>query len=171
MCKLRRITQRVIRRVYTSIKSKTNKLSQRMTKPTKWHVRPAKTQISLGIRPVWSESLLCAQWIAKDPSFLSADSEESDQTGRMPRLIWVFAGHTCNFVGFAIRWLKFFPLIKQVHRRWCLIRFYTVCRFRHTNPSILSFPLKGHWQTIQTQIKCRRTRREYTLLAFNTYFC
>ena len=22
--------------------------------PTKWHVRPAKTQISLGIRPVWS---------------------------------------------------------------------------------------------------------------------
>ena len=29
-----------------------------MTKPTKWHVRPAKTQISLGIRPVWSESSL-----------------------------------------------------------------------------------------------------------------
>ena len=26
-------------------------LSQRTTKPTKWHVRPAKTQISLGIRP------------------------------------------------------------------------------------------------------------------------
>ena len=25
-----------------------------MTKPTKWHVRPAKTQISLGICPVWS---------------------------------------------------------------------------------------------------------------------
>ena len=25
-----------------------------MTKPTKWHVRPAKTQISLGIHPVWS---------------------------------------------------------------------------------------------------------------------
>ena len=25
-------------------------MSQRMTKPTKWHVRPAKTQISLAIR-------------------------------------------------------------------------------------------------------------------------
>ena len=25
-----------------------------MTKPTKWHVRPVKTQISLGILPVWS---------------------------------------------------------------------------------------------------------------------
>ena len=42
-------------------------------------VRPAKTQISLGIRPVWSESLLCTQWVAKDPSFLHADSEDSDQ--------------------------------------------------------------------------------------------
>ena len=43
------------------------------------------------IRPVWSESSLCAQWVAKD---LHADSEDTDQTGRMPRLIWVFAGHT-----------------------------------------------------------------------------
>ena len=35
-------------------------LSRLMTKPTKWHMHPAKTQISLGIRPVWSESLLSA---------------------------------------------------------------------------------------------------------------
>ena len=34
-----------------------------------------------------SESSLCAQWVAKDPSFRYADSEDSDQTGRMPRLI------------------------------------------------------------------------------------
>ena len=57
-------------------------------------VRPAKTQISLGIRPVWSESSLCAQWVAKDPNFLHADSQDSDQTGRMPRLIWVIARGT-----------------------------------------------------------------------------
>ena len=57
-------------------------------------VRPAKTPISLGIRPVWSESSLCTQWVAKDPMFLHAGSEDSDQTGRMPRLIWVFAGRT-----------------------------------------------------------------------------
>ena len=31
----------------------------RHDKPNKMSVRPAKTQISLGIRPVWSESLLC----------------------------------------------------------------------------------------------------------------
>ena len=29
-------------------------LSCIVTKPTKWHVRPSKTQISLGIRPIWS---------------------------------------------------------------------------------------------------------------------
>ena len=29
-------------------------MSRLTTKPTKWHVRPAKTQISLGIHPVWS---------------------------------------------------------------------------------------------------------------------
>ena len=43
---------------------------------------------------IWSESLLCVQWVAKDPRFLHADSEDSDLTGRMPRLICVFAGHT-----------------------------------------------------------------------------
>ena len=43
----------------------------------------AKTQISMGIRPVWSEFSLCAQWLADDPSFRHADSEDSDQTGRM----------------------------------------------------------------------------------------
>ena len=65
-------------------------------------VRPAKTQISLGIRPVWSESSLCVQWVAEDPIFLHADSEDSDQTGRMPKLIWVFAGRS-HFVGFVMR--------------------------------------------------------------------
>ena len=33
-------------------------LSRLTTKPTKWYVRPAKTQISLGSRPVWSECLV-----------------------------------------------------------------------------------------------------------------
>ena len=58
-----------------------------------------KTQISLGIRPVWSEFLLCAQWVAKGSVLLQADSEDSDQTGRMHRLIWVFAGRTVKIHG------------------------------------------------------------------------
>ena len=43
----------------------------------KMTVRPAKTQISPGIRTVSSESSLCAQWVAKDPCFLHADNEDS----------------------------------------------------------------------------------------------
>ena len=72
----------------------------------KMSVHPSKTRISLGTCPVWSESSLCAPWVAKDPMFLNADSEDSDQTGMMPRLIWVSAGRTCHFVGFVMRRLK-----------------------------------------------------------------
>ena len=75
----------------------------RHDKTNKMSVRPAKTQISLGNRPVWSESSLCAQWITKDPSFLHADSDYSDQTGRMPRLIWVFAGRTLTLLVLSCR--------------------------------------------------------------------
>ena len=63
---------------------------------------PAKTQVSLGIRPVWSESSLSAHWAVKVPRFLHADSEDSDQKGRMPSLIWVFTGHIGHFVGFVM---------------------------------------------------------------------
>ena len=40
-------------------------------------MRPGKTQISLGIRPVWSECSLCPRWLAEDPRFLHADSKDS----------------------------------------------------------------------------------------------
>ena len=53
-----------------------------MTKLTNWHMRPVKTQIILGIRPVWFESLLCAQWVTKHPRFLHADREESHHIGQ-----------------------------------------------------------------------------------------
>ena len=56
------------------------------TKATKWHVCPAKTQISLG-------------------------SKDSDQTVRKPRLIWVFAGHICRFVGFIMGRLIFSSVV------------------------------------------------------------
>ena len=78
-----------------------------MTKPAKLSVHPAKTQISLGICQVRSESSLCTQWAAEDPMFLYADSEDSDQTGRMPRLIRVFAGCKGHFVGFVMRRLNY----------------------------------------------------------------
>ena len=69
-------------------------------------VHLAKTQISLDICPVWSESSLFTQSVAKDPSILHVDSEDSDQTGWMPRLIRVFAGRKDHFVGFVMSRLK-----------------------------------------------------------------
>ena len=52
-------------------------MSQGMTKPAKWHVHAVNSD----------QSLLCAQWVVKDPSFLHVDREDSDQTGQMPSLI------------------------------------------------------------------------------------
>ena len=49
--------------------------------------------------------------------FLHADSEDSGQTGRMPRLIWVFVGRTCHFVRFVTRRLICNPIIL---RYWLL---------------------------------------------------
>ena len=63
-------------------------------KTNKMSVRPAKTQISLGIRPIWSESSLSAWRKLGSLATHWVHSEDSDQTGRMPRLIWVFAGRT-----------------------------------------------------------------------------
>ena len=79
---------------FTSLASKKNHMSRHVTKPTKWHVRPAKTLNSLGIRPVLSESSLST--VRKLGSLAThwVLSEDSDQTGRVPRLIWVFAGRT-----------------------------------------------------------------------------
>ena len=78
-------------------------MSCRMTKPTKWPLSPAKTQISLGVCPVWSESSL-STWRNIGPlTTYWVHSEDSDQTGWMPRLIWVFAGRTVHYVGFVMR--------------------------------------------------------------------
>ena len=79
---------------FCAFMSLVNQMSRLTTKPTKWHVRPAKTQISLGIHPVWSESSLSAWRKLGSLATHWAHSEDSDQTGRMPRLIWVFTGHT-----------------------------------------------------------------------------
>ena len=77
----------------------TRHLSHSVPKPTKWPMLPTKTQISLGNRTVWSEPSLSILWIAKDPMLRHVDSEDSDQTVQVYRLIWVFPGLTCHFVG------------------------------------------------------------------------
>ena len=61
--------------IYNSVASE-SAFEPRHEKTNKMGMYPAKTQISLDIRLVWSESLLCAQCVAKDPSLLHADSED-----------------------------------------------------------------------------------------------
>ena len=68
-------------------------LSHDMTKPRKWVCTQQRLRFSLGICPDWSESPLCAQWELRTQCF-SMRTAKTDQTGRMPRLIWVFAGRT-----------------------------------------------------------------------------
>ena len=70
-------------------------------------VHPAKTSINLGIRPVWSESLLSALRKLRSLATHWAHSEGSDQIGQMLRLIRVFAGRTGHFVSFVMRQLIF----------------------------------------------------------------
>ena len=116
-------------------------------------VPPAKTQISLGIRPVWSVRCLhedqpghspspvsplsarrnlgsnhwahseaWSDWVAAQADLslcwghtvgrpkVSSCRQRTDQTGRMPRLIWVFAVRTCHFVGFVMKGLELWIL-------------------------------------------------------------
>ena len=66
-------------------------------------LHPAKTQFSLGICPVWSESSLSAWRKLGSLATHWAHSEDSDQTGQMPRLIWVFAWRTITLLVFSYR--------------------------------------------------------------------
>ena len=46
--------------------------------------------------------------------FLHADKEDSDQTGRKPMLIWVFAGRTDHSVGFVMLLYR----VKKKDKQW-----------------------------------------------------
>ena len=76
---------------------------------------------------------LCAQWswvFAKDSQGpKSADSKDYDQIRQMHRLIWIFTGCTCHFVGFVMFQLRYFTVM------------------------ILSFRTDMPGQTVQTQIR------------------
>ena len=91
----------VTQETYEPWHKKTNKMS----------VRPAKDQ------PGHPESSLYAQRVAMDRRFLHADSVDSDQTGRMPRLIWVFAGRTVTLLVLSCR-----GSYEPRHEKTCLLR-------------------------------------------------
>ena len=77
-------------------------LSHFMTKPTKWHAGHAKTQISVGIRPVWSGSSLSAWRKLGSLATHWAHSEDwSDWVDAQAdlSLCWMHS----HFVGFVMR--------------------------------------------------------------------
>ena len=97
-------------------------VSHLMTNPTKCPLRPAKTQISLGIRPVW-----------------------------MPRLICVFTDRNGQFVGFVMRPLMHTLQLSRLASRASLtadpgVAGSTLVRphIVHWNWSCASFPF-FHW--------------------------
>ena len=74
-------------------------MSHVMTKPTKWLC--AKRRLRSAWASAQSDQSLLSTW--RNLGSLathSLHSQNSDQTGRIPRLIWVFAGRTCHFIGF-----------------------------------------------------------------------
>ena len=76
-------------------------LSQLMTKPTKWYVRPAKTQISLSIHPIWSVFAVHMKkaWVLSYP--LSVQWRPI-RLGKCPG--WSESSLVaCHFVGFVMR--------------------------------------------------------------------
>ena len=75
-------------------------LSRNGRKRTFWYVRPTKTQISLHSRAVWSEYSLSTWRNLVSLAIRNALSEDSDQTARMRRLIWIFVGRTCPEIRF-----------------------------------------------------------------------
>ena len=111
----------------------------------KWHMRPAKSQISLGIRPGWSESSLSTWRNLESVATQWAHSEDFYQTGQMPRLIWVFTERTCHFVGFVMRWL--ISYFRETCKGYLLL-------FRSTN--------KNEKQSFTGQFIIKRLRLLYT---------
>ena len=65
----------------------------------------AKRRLGSAWASTQSDQSLLFAW--RNLGFLAthrADSEDSDQTGWMPRLIWVFAGRTSHFAGCVVLW-------------------------------------------------------------------
>ena len=80
-----------------------NLMSRNVKKRTFRHVRPVKIHSRILIR-IFTGRISDSQWCN------NADSEDSDQTARMRRLIWVFVGRTYQKVRFLS--LRFWYILK-----------------------------------------------------------
>ena len=88
-------------------------------------------------------------------------SEDSDQTGRMLRLIWVFAGRTWHFVGFVMRWHKLVFGSQRKHHRKCVYQFKKGKRKVQEEPQSQTAALPRHQGEGETD-KTKQARFEQT---------
>ena len=103
------------------------KLSRNMTEPTKCLC------VQRRLRSAWAsaqsdQSSLCAQWVAKDPRFLDADSEDSDQTGDLS-IRWA---HT-HFVGFVKSRFKSCHILNSTKWQPKQAKIRKICNNGHTS--------------------------------------
>ena len=86
-------------------------MSRSTTKPTKWPVPPAKTQISLGIRPISLVSSLCTLWVVTDCNILQADNKSLIRLGRV---FLLGSRHFVYFVMFQLNFLSYSHVCQEI---------------------------------------------------------
>ena len=133
-------------------------MSRDMTKPTKWLC------VHRRLRSVWAstqsdQSSLCAYWVAKDSSFLHVDSEDSDQTGWMPSLNWVFAGHTLILLVLSCRSSNILANIFAMHVLVAVLIFISITT-KILMPSFVNFSPKC-W--IWVKKKCLKKHHQFSI--------
>ena len=115
-------------------------------------VCPAKTQIYLGIRPVWSESSLSAWKKLESLATHWAHREDSDQTEQMPRLIWVLAGHT--FFLLVLSWGCSYHYIFPRFHSWAFVLVWLTLTHLHiswiSGPILTKFAGNYHWDYVKS---------------------
>ena len=130
------------------------------------HVRPTKTQISLRIHEVWSESSLSAWRNFVSLAIQNAFSEDSDQTARMRRLIWILTGRTSedtfSDVAANVKGVLTYARTAKDQIRLCI---YTVL----SGPSLFAFKQPGY--VLSTGEKRSSRKHAYIVLTPFSYFC
>ena len=120
---------------------------------------PSKDSDQPGHLPSLIRVFACTQWVANNPSFLHADSEDSDQTGQTPRLI-VFAGRTLILLVLLCRGLK----SSQRVNNWDSHLIFDLTQFSAVEESLLcdySMVVYSLLIILSNQNRCRRDKKQW----------